>query len=584
VYAPGRVHVGVSPSVRRRRPPKNETYLLGPWKGVRSTTDPGDDPPDILVDATNGYIPDPGGGSGFYARPGFRILNNGTAIVVQVTPFRGQGVFAYTSLAGVTTNFIVMAGKLFRVDGQLATFTDVTPAGITIDPAIATRVYAKQLGTQFVISDGVNRPWLASNLTATPITGTNIQFNAANDLWSAFGKPTVYAGSFLFVLNTVAGVYARDDFAWSIAGDASQGYQQTNYDYRWTLLQTATDPLFAMVGTNIGVYYLRQNAIGFIAGTPTQNFRTSSTHDAVAANVGTQMPQSIVEFSNYIYFTDMLGRPYRMAIGGKPEPIWLNMRSIIDASTTAYPGVTKYTTTAAFEPTLNLYIVAIWAPVVSQRAPPLEAYAFDAATGSYMGRWKIGVGVQLDCLGTLLDSNGRGVFIALGSKVAPSGVTTATGGFVWAMNSLATGGDFLATESPTITYLTTEDAVAVSLTTEGTAGNWLDNGLTPTISATTSRVGYSATKVMTVDRATVLAGSLSPCTVSMQTAGVAQVVEGTPTPSTVQDGINRLIVGCNGVQGRGLEVTVSPTQAATQWNLQSVTIDAVLSTAGPEEP
>ena len=49
----------------------------GPPKGVVNSRDPFDDDPGTLQDARNGYIPAPDGGSGWYARPGFSLLNGG---------------------------------------------------------------------------------------------------------------------------------------------------------------------------------------------------------------------------------------------------------------------------------------------------------------------------------------------------------------------------------------------------------------------------------------------------------------------------------------------------------------------------
>ena len=48
------------------------TLTSGLWHGVRNTSEPFDDTPDLLQDATNIVIPDPQAGSGAYGRPAFR--------------------------------------------------------------------------------------------------------------------------------------------------------------------------------------------------------------------------------------------------------------------------------------------------------------------------------------------------------------------------------------------------------------------------------------------------------------------------------------------------------------------------------
>jgi hypothetical protein len=147
------------------------------------------------------------------------------------------------------------------------------------------------------------------------------------------------------------------------------------------------------------------------------------------------------------------------------------------------------------------------------------------------------------------------------------------------MNSIIGVGDSLVTEAGV--FLTTEDGI--QLTTEGTTGTWMDNGVAPTLSATTGRIGYDISMVQTVDRATALVGSMAPCAVSMLTAAVTTTVEGTPTPTTVQDGISKLVVGCNGIQGRGVQVTVSPTTASSQWSLAAVSVSAIMTVVHPDE-
>lgn len=570
---------------RRRRRPERFEQRTGPWRDVRTTQkDPFDEPENLLVDAYNGYIPDPEGLSGFYARPGFRLLNNGNAFTTSATTFRGQGAFSHIALDGTTYNFVVFNGKLFRLDSIANTGTDVTPVGITIDPGVTVRVYATSFGNQLIITDGVNKPWLATNLSSTPITGTYIQFNAANDPWTVFGRFEVYGGAVFCILNTVNSVSARTDIAWSKVGDASLGFQQTGYDYRWTLEQSSTAALYGLAGTNTQLYYFRANAIGSISGEVGPNLSSTPTHDAITQNVGTLAPQSIVQFGDFIYFTDGQGRPYSLR-GRTLTPIWLQMRGIIESSPVGYPGLNKITTTASFEPFFNLYLVAIFTSNAAQSGPAVEAYAFDAKTGTYMGRWQVGGttigagdGFQIETLATLTDSNGRSSLCVLGSIAAPT-TGPATSGYVWLLNPNEAQGVELTTEAGVL--LTTE--AGVTLTTEGTAANWLDNASVPVIGVITARLGYDPETVINADQVDVLVGTTAPCKVSIETAAVTTTLEGTPTPSTTQDSVSRLTCGVDGMQGRGVTITVQPTTATSQWSCQSVTLKATRSNSPPDE-
>ncbi len=570
----------------RRAPPQALRFVSGPWRGTRITNDPLGDAPDLLTDATNMYAPDVAEKAGMYAIPGFSLLNNGVAVTTSSGRFTGQGAFSYTSLGGVTTNFVVFNGKLYRGDATLSVFTDVSPAGITIDNSINTRVYGTSFATQLIVTDGVNPPWLATNLASTPITGTNIDYDLMGTAWSAFGPFVVYGGSAFCILNTVGGVSRRSDISWSVAADASTGWQQTNYDNNWTLLQTvgqsAPPPIFALCGTDVALYYWRELSIGAISGPVGPNLASTATHDAVSYNIGTQSPQCVVQYGQTIYFIDQIGRPYQMVPGLPPTAVWLQFRQVVEGSSIGYPTVTRHVSTGTFEPTLNLWIGASWSPTPSAAMPPTQGYIFDGRTGQFFSRFQLAQGVQIEAMGNFLDASGRSTLIILGSVAAPSGSTPAASGYVWGLNALATVGDFLTTMDGS-TLLITE--AGDNLTTEGNAiANWMDGSVVKVRSVTSPRFGYDIDTVLTVDRASALLAPSVPVQVSMQTASVAQTIEGTPSPSTVQDGIARLTVGASGIQGRGVRVTLSPTTAATQWSVQQITCNAVANPAPPDEP
>lgn len=569
------------PAVARRRAPQTISESNGPWSSVETTLDPFDSGPDKLVDASNVYAPDIEQGSGFYARPGMNLLNGGTQLTGNASPFRGQGTITHTDLSNVTYNFVFFGGKMYREDATFTTATDVSPVGITIDPAVATRVYGTSFANTLVVTDGVNRPWLATNLSSTPITGTYIDYDSGGTTWSAFGPFRLYAGSFFCILNQVNNVQRRTDISWSNPGDASTGWQQTNFDFNWTLGQTEADPLTAIYGTNDGLYYFRETSIGKIVGIPGPNLQNSHTDDSVSKNIGTLAPQSLVGYGTLLYFTDAIGRPYRIVPGADPEPIWLQMRGIVNTQTVGFSGVTRNVTAAAFEFTTNTYIVAIWSPIPAQSCPAVEGYIFDMRTGKYFGRFSIADGIQIETLGAFVDSNGRHTMVALGSIAAPTSSSVAASGYVWGIKALEALGEFCTTEDGV--FSVTEDGVLC--TTEGTsASNWLDNATVPEIYVITPRFAYAIDKVVTVDRVTALVGNTAPVSVSVVTASQALTLEGTPTPSTVQDSISRLTVGVDGIQGRGATVKLQPTTAPSQWSVQRVQVQGVQNISPPDEP
>lgn len=561
----------------QRRPVSQTRFSHGPWSGVITTKDPLDDAPDKLIDAVNLYFPDPSGKCGAYARPGFSLQTPTPLATGGV--FRGQGTFSHTDIDGTITNFCVVKGKLYRADATFSIFTDVSPVGITISALASSRVFGVQFGNELMVTDGVNKPWLMTNFTSTPVTGTYVQFDAGNSAWCVWGKPTVYGGSIFVILNTVAGVSYRSTLAWSAPADASTGYSQLNYDYTWTIFATGIAQIMSIQGTNTSLYYSTANTIGEIAGPVGPNLQSTATTASIAVNVGMAIPATVVLFGQTVFFCDVLGRPWMLPIGQQPVPIYLQMRSIVeDTVTSGFPLSILKTATAAFEANFNLYLVAVFPSTSSNDGPAVEMYAFDARSGTYEGRWIIGPGAQVETLGTFINVNGMPSLVALGSKLSPAGTTLASSGYVWVMNGLDSAGDQITTEASY--YITTEDGLMLS--TEGNATLWTDNGEVPQLSATTCRIGYSATNILHADRAMLIVNSDAPVQVSMLSSATAQTVEATPTPVASQDSIYRATAGAD-IMGRDVTVIASPTTATTQWAIQSVVLDATVSVAGPEE-
>ena len=558
-------------ATKSKRSQTGRTALYsGPHVGVNATKSPYDASPDRLVDAKNGYVVDPTTPSTYAGRPGWRRLFGGAPLVTQTTPFRGQEIYSHTNLDGTTINFLVCAGKLFRVDQSLSTATDVTPVGVTIDGGIMTRVFfASLIGTLFV-TDGVNRPWIATDLTSTPITGTYIDYDGLGGSWTTFGKPVVYLGAVVVILNKVNGVSRRVDISWCNAGTLAIGWQQADFDNNMTLSQNEAGVLYALSADNVSLRYYRDGSIGSITGSDITQLASTPTDDAVAFNIGTQSAQAIQKFSTGRFFIDAQGRPYWLETGQAPLPIWKQMRSFVEDATTNYPTTTAIVSTSAMEPTFNLYIVGIWSPNPNEQAPPVDLHVFDAQTRIYQGRWGIGPeGTEpgIDVVGTLTDSAGRATLVVI-----------AQDGFCWALNALGATPENLATNDGR--FLCTEDGN--DLVTEGQAQQWTDDGEIPDIQFTTDRLGFDENTNWNVDQGVVVTLNDTPVRVTVGTSAMPQTLEGIPQPSASQDGTYRLPFGTE-VFGRGPSVTVKPLTADAQFLFERCSLVAIPSLAGPED-
>lgn len=591
----------------RTRTSRRTTLSTGPWKSVRDTSDPLDGTPEELVDAQNMYIPDSQGGSGLYARRGFGVLD-------LQDPYmgRGQGVYDHV-VAGSSYNFVCTGGRLLRANAGLTAFTDVTPIGVLIDPN-TTHVYFTTLEEKFIISDGVNNPWIAGDLDNTPITGTVIDYNGtgvpgSGDTWSATGQPVIYAGSLFFIVRSIAGVLQPPTIAWSAPGNPAQGYFQNDgalnaFDYTWTLEETNDHPLYGLASTNTALYYFRDKSIGAVAGTPGPDLQGSSSKDVVSVDIGCLQSATIQQYGQAIFFCDQLGRPYVLQPGSPPIPLWLAMRQVVDDSTYQYPTASAQVSIATIHPILNLYIVAPWSPTAGVADAPVEAYCFDTKTFGYVGRWSIRNGATWEAMGILNNAGGYASLVVLGDEppddvlgqlittqsglhlTTQSGIrlstidgTTGRTGIIWGMNATIGDGDPITSEDG-LYIITSEDGIEI--TSENELISWEDDGVPPIRSLTTQRMGYSADQVYNVDQVTIITQSPAPCTVTMMTPTTSGTVEGTPTPGASLDQTYRLVCGAD-VQGRGIQVTVSPTTADDQWIVQSVGIVVVPSLAGPEE-
>ena len=532
----------------------------GPFQGVFDSRDPFDDAskPNMLQDAQNMYCPDSATSGGFYARPGF--TQTAPSYAAALTPPGSQMGAAYTMVAldGTLYRFFAFNGKLYRLSGaSFVTSTDVTPVGVTIDASATPggRLYMNQLGNSLIFTDGVNRPWIGTNLSATPITGTYIDIDGAAGAWTAQGAPVVYQGSLFFIAKTVPGgssVTAGLGLVWSEPNQPATGYTQAGYANFWNLIEQSAYPIYALAATNNTLYYFRESSIGAVSGTPGSNFSSTATRDLVSANVGTRAPASVVQFLDYIYFVDRMGRPYRFQPGSVPEELWKQLRGQIDANPSylQYPNATALVGVGCLVPQLNVVLLGGWSSSPtnnSSNSPlgPTTVYCFDAMTGKYYGRW---------------------------SGATSSGLTT--------FDVLTPMHD--PTGAPTIVAFTNQ-GISQHLYLLGllSSGVWQDNSQVPTITAKTQRLGYAANVVWNAtDTGTIITQSTAPVTVTVTTPYTASTTEITAgSPASSSDGTYRLVFGMDVLEARGIQVTMQPTTATSQWVLQRVEFPADSSLA-----
>lgn len=542
-----------------------KTLSAGPFKGVRDTGDPYDDiaDPGFLQDAQNAYIPDSAGFSGLYARPAFR-----TVATPSVTATTEQiAAYTMTTLGGTVYRFVMCDGKLYRtttsVGEPVATLVDVTPVGITIDgSATATaRFYMVGFADELICTDGVNRPWRGTNLSATPITGTYIDIDGAAGLWTAQGPPVVYTGALFFICKTVpsgSSVEAGIGFIWSEPFQPDVGYVQVGSANFWNLVQTSSDPLYALWATNTYLYYFREKSIGAISGYPNVNFSTTASADFVSSSVGCTAPASLCQAGENIYFVDRIGRPHRI-VGTEVEELWLQLRGQIVSNPTylTYPTATALIGIGAFIAQINVVLLGGWSsdPTTTPPKGPSTLYAFNATTGVYCGRWSVAstlASLGIAAMAEMKDTNNTPLLTIVGSPA----------GSAYKFYTL--------------------QPLGLSLWTDGTTAGTL---VVPTISAQTQRLGYSATTVYNAsDVGTAVVGSTAPVTITVKTPYTSSTTEATAkSPNGSSDDTYLVDFGMDVQAARGIQVTLSPTTASSQWILHHVEFPATPSTAVEEK-
>lgn len=546
----------------------------GPWTGVFTTADPFDTSSGDLHSAMNCYIPDATNGSGAYARPAWMSFEAGGTMGTGnmcATPWR------HVMRSGTTYNFVASKGKIFRVDFAANTVTDVTPVAPTISSSNTVRIYMQSYNDTLIVSDGVNKPWYGTNLGATPITGTNIDIDTAAAAWSAYGQPTVFGGSLVFIVNTYAGAGAplpRVSIVWCEPGAQATGYVQTGYTDFANIIQTSSRPLTAILGTNNGLYYWRDNEIGIAQGIVDGSFASTATYAAVSTAIGCVAPATVQRYSDIIYFADQAGRPQRLPIGGKlaDDQMWLQMRSVVD--TFAPMSNLPYLGCAAIDAERNLYLCASNPSGAAADTSPTVMYAFDTKTGNYVGIWTVSSGT--------------------GGTSQTAGVPIKGLGTVFSLLADATGSDVLGAVTDVFgSSGSLQTYISQIMRPIGGTGYYVDvtrPGVSwpQPCSVSTAPLGYASDVTWNAGQVlTVVQLSLHTVDVTVQTPYTAATLVGTPTPNASSDGTYRVVVGMDVWAARGITVTVAPDDirqyTTTQWAVERISFPAVPSLAGVQD-
>lgn len=252
-------------------------------------------------------------------RPGWKRFSS-TTIGTRNATFAMGGAIEWTKLDGTTKQIWVQNGQVYynNAGTPALALTTAQLSGSSISLANAS-VFMVPFNNQLVFSDGTNTPWMWDGTVGGGLTKlTNAPV--------AFGQPTVYYAKLFFIKNT-----DRGTIVWSEENAANTGYEASGYNNAWTLGQTSTSPVLAILGTNEALYYWRQFSMGAIRGAVTPTFTTTGTHDAIG-EIGNTIRCGVaayrgmpIYFNGFFWWADATLKPWRMAPGGAPEPIWEQM-------------------------------------------------------------------------------------------------------------------------------------------------------------------------------------------------------------------------------------------------------------------
>jgi hypothetical protein len=390
-----------------RRRPQPFSVACGPFVGMRDSLDPAAADPSRASLLQNCYPQD---GSVVVGRPGFTQMGSGFGNVY--VTWMGQ----YTTLAGGELTVAIAGGEIYTYDWATDTWTKVvttanlTTAGITLSATgnsavtFADKLVVVSTGTSDIpfMWDGTSGAGGLTELTACP---------------PLYGPAVVYYGKLFGIMAS-----DRATLVWSDENDPTTGYGTAE---QWTLGQTDTGALTALLGTNEALYVFRERSITAVRGAVTEDFQTTGTREGVSETTGTASPFAVTVAEGWAYFLDADGRPHALEIGGGVVPIWHDLRETCKAVRRTF----LFEATAIYDP--NLRLVRFRVTLDSDLLNTLDlCYTPDTTPPSAVAVFR---GYDSVCMGVVKDANG-GPVVVHGTKPASTGLAYRHGtpdGDVW---------------------------------------------------------------------------------------------------------------------------------------------------------
>lgn len=413
---------------------------LGPFGGVYDATAPGSSRPTRLFQGTNIIVPDPKAGSEVAARHGFLGL---TTQLGSGSERQAQGAYVHRRNDGTIDRFTFGGGKMYQWDGA-DTYTDITPAGVLIDPT--NPVFGLSFADEFVVSDETNTPWVY-----TPDDGTAdlIYINAALDPWCSKGGPQPFAGKVFFIRSRTgtSHILTEDDdiitteaadgddeittellggfqntIIWCEEGDVRTGYLQDGFQNFRALTQSGDDILGCIIGQETYLLYFRNTGMSLFTGSVNEDFRSAATADVVSSTLGTNTPAAVMVINRRIWFADMDGRVHRVTADGTSiEELYFPMRRAIEAAI----GTAQHRTNllryarVGYHDGDKVVVFTLW--------DDQTTYVFDVKSGQFLGNWPIGgapgESIHITALANMVDAQGRSTFCVFGTRDDDSAAT-----------------------------------------------------------------------------------------------------------------------------------------------------------------
>lgn len=334
--------------------PRTLHLPLGPFVGMRDSVEPTSSGPDLARLLRNVYPRDPSQASSVVGRPGFDKIGAqlGSGGDVQ---FIGQ----YTEVDGTEHTIAIVGGKFYTLNWGTSTWGETIEASVFSSASItvnaSARIYGVPFAGQMVFTDGANTPWMWDGTSAGGLTKlTNAPV--------IFGKPTVYYGKLFAIKNA-----ERSTFVWSEENDATTGYEAGGFNNAWTLSQTDTNRLTALLGANEALYVWREYSTTQIVGEVTTNFASTGTREAVSSTAGTKAPGSVFFDGSDVLFADAQGRPHVIRPGTEAIPVWQDFAETIRGLDSGeFDDIEGY-----YDPTLELSLLAYQEEGATERSKQL---------------------------------------------------------------------------------------------------------------------------------------------------------------------------------------------------------------------